>query len=67
MLDPTTLALIKQIDDASTAIGTRIQNFITASTNAGGATPAEINAALAPEVSKLTALAADPNAPVPVV
>ncbi len=62
-LDPTTIAVIKQIDDASTAIGVRIQKFIDASTT--GATAAEINAALAPEVSKLTALAADPAQPVP--
>lgn len=55
-----TLALLKKIDDATTAIGQRIQKLIDASDDTA------LNAALQAEVDKLTALGADPADPVPV-
>lgn len=65
MLDPTIAALLTQIDAATTAIGARLQKLIDNAANAGQLTSAEIAAALQPEVDRLTAMAADPNNPVP--
>ncbi len=64
-LDPTVVAIIKDIDDDATAIGVRIQAFIDAAKNAGTMTAAEVVAALQPEADRLKQLAADPTNPVP--
>lgn len=65
MLSAETTAVLKAIDDATTAIAARIQKLIDLAASQGSVTEAEIRAALAPEVEKLNALAVDPNNPVP--
>lgn len=60
-VDPKVAALITQFDAATNAIAARIQKLIDA-----GGLNAESEAALQAEVTKLTALGADPEAPVPV-
>lgn len=60
-VDPKVAALITQFDAATNAIAARIQKLIDA-----GGLNAESEAALQAEVTKLTALGADPEVPVPV-
>ncbi len=64
-LDQSTIALLGRIDTATNGIAARIQAFVDAANKAGGATPAEINAALQPEVDKLEGIANNPNVPLP--
>lgn len=62
-VSPAVAALIAQFDDATNKIAARIQKFIDSS----GSLSAEDSAALSAEVTKLQALGADPNNPVPAV
>jgi hypothetical protein len=64
-LDQSTLALLQRIDAATNGIASRIQAFVDSAIAAGGATPAEINAALQPEVDRLEHMANDPANPTP--
>jgi hypothetical protein len=62
MVDPQVAALIAKFDAATDKIAARIQTLIDA-----GGLSAESAAALQAEVTKLEALGADQNDPVPVV
>ncbi|SRR5258706_10578245 len=63
-LDAGTQALITAIDTATDKIAARIQKLID-QIAAGGLSPADVAAALQPEVDKLNALGQDPANPVP--
>jgi hypothetical protein len=58
-------ALIKAFDDATNLIAARIQKLIDLAAANGSVSEAELRAALAPELDKLTALGKDPAIPVP--
>lgn len=65
MLDPTVVQIIKDLDEATNGVASRIETLISDAQAAGSLTAAELVAALQPEVNRLRGLAANPSEPVP--